>query len=827
MGQNTEGWSTILVHMICSRLDGVTLRFWESSHNSKEVPAYRNLINFLKNHCAVLQSVGSSHSVSADLKKPKLSVSHSSTSIGRCCFCSEPFHPVFSCKRFMKLKISERYDAVRRNGLCMNCLSSGHFARNCSKGSCRQCGKKHHSLLHTEMHSASTKSSVPQTTKRPPSEHHQQTQHTQSEPPTHQKAPTTNHTEPSTSLPVVNTQSHSTNPQFATDYPNTLQHTTALPTQTKTSTRQVLLSTAIVRICDANGSSMLARALLDSCSQYCFISSEFCRRMKLKELPNYLPVKGIGNTGSVSKKAVSGTISPRFDSISEFVEVMRFNVLPKLTIPLPCERFETCQWNLQENIVLADPEFYHTSDIDMIIGAEYYLDLLQEGRFRLSENGPTFQNTVFGWVVSGRIPSSSISVPGTSTALCSMSDLQEQLTRFWDLESCHLASTYSVEESTCEELFKKTTTRDVDGRFIVNLPRKDHVIGQLGSSRAVAERRFLSLERRLSNNPQLKKQYCEFMREYVTMGHMEKIREEDFSGAAHYFLPHHAVLKPESTTTKLRVVFDASCKTSSGLSLNDGLMIGPVVQDDLISIHARFRLHRIGIVADVTKMYRMIKMCPRDQKLQLILWRNDTDEPIEVFQLTTVTYGTASAPFLATRCMVQLAEDGEATHPGAAKVLRKDFYVDDMITGVDNPEEGKRLVEDTIALTDSAGFTLRKWNSNCEEVLKELQPDRCDHRAEFEMDSSPPISTVKTLGLVWCIRTDNFRFTMPEWNTTSVVTKRVVISDASKLFDPLGLIGPVVAEAKIFIQTLWKLELNWDDPLPENLQAFWLNTDEP
>ncbi|XP_062540862.1 uncharacterized protein LOC134208916 [Armigeres subalbatus] len=465
MGQNTDGWSTILVHMVCSRLDGVTLRFWESSHNSKEVPAYRNLINFLKNHCAVLQSVGSSHSVSVDLKKPKLSVSHSSTSIAvheaedlGAVRCSAKKRPVY------KLLIIRSF---------------------CPE--LQQRDEQYHQ-------------SVPQTTKRPPSEHHQQTQHTQSEPPTHQKAPTTNHTESSTSLPVVNTQSHSTNPQFATDYPNTLQHTTALPTQTKTSTRQVLLSTAIVRICDANGSSMLARALLDSCSQYCFISSEFCRRMKLAEFPNYLPVKGIGNTGSVSKKAVSGTISPRFDSISEFEEVMRFNVLPKLTIPLPCEGFETCQWNLPESIVLADPEFYHTSDIDMIIGAEYYLDLLQEGRFRLSENGPTFQNTVFGWVVSGRIPSSSISVPATSTALCSMSDLQEQLTRFWDLESCHLASTYSVEESTCEELFKKTTTRDVDGRFIVNLPRKDHVIGQLGSSRAVAERRFLSLERRLSNS---------------------------------------------------------------------------------------------------------------------------------------------------------------------------------------------------------------------------------------------------------------------------------------------------------------------------------------
>ncbi|XP_062534605.1 uncharacterized protein LOC134203760 [Armigeres subalbatus] len=483
MGQNTNGWSTILVHMVCSRLDGVTLRFWESSHNSKEVHVYRNLINFRKNHCALLQLVGSSN---FDLKKPKLSVSHSSTSIGRC-----------RCA-FMKLKISERYDAVRRNGLCMNCLSSGHFAQNCSK----------------EMNSAQVNT---------------------------------------TNRHSIRNRNH--------------QHTRKHQPQTTPNLPLHCQLSIHIRIAPTH-SSMFARALLDSCLQYCFILSEFCRRMKLEEFPNYLPVKGIGNTGSVSKKAVSGTISPRFDSISEFEEVMRFNVLPKLTIPLPCEGFETCQWNLPESIVLGDPEFYHISDIDMIFGAEYYLDLLQEGRFRL----------ITPYLV--------ISVPATSTALCFMFDLREQLTRFWDLESCHLARTYSVEESTCEELFKKTTTSDVDGRFIVNLHRKVHVIGHLGSSRAMAERRFLSLERRLSINPQLKKLYCEFMQEYVTMGHMEKIRKEDISGAAHYFLPHYAVLKPDSTITKLRVVFDTSCKTSSGLSLNDGLVVGPVGQYDQISIHA-------------------------------------------------------------------------------------------------------------------------------------------------------------------------------------------------------------------------------------------------
>ncbi|XP_062538824.1 uncharacterized protein LOC134207123 [Armigeres subalbatus] len=189
--------------------------------------------------------------------------------------------------------------------------------------------------------------------------------------------------------------------------------------------------------------------------------------------------------------------------------------------------------------IATDPHFYQSSSIDMIIGAEYYLDLLQEGRFRLSEEGPTFQNTVFGWIVS---------------------------------------------ESKCEEIFKQTTTRDEEGRFVVCLPKKRHIIEQLGESRRSAERRFISLERRFATNPQLKKLYCEFMEEYSSMGHMKEVSDAELSGSVCYYLPHHAVLKLDSTTTKLRVVFDASCKTTSGASLNDGLMVGPVVQDDLISI---------------------------------------------------------------------------------------------------------------------------------------------------------------------------------------------------------------------------------------------------
>ncbi|XP_062714029.1 uncharacterized protein LOC134290836 [Aedes albopictus] len=212
---------------------------------------------------------------------------------------------------------------------------------------------------------------------------------------------------------------------------------------------------------------MLARALLDSCSQYCFVTSDFCRRMNLKEFPNHLTVKGIGGSASVSQRTVSGTVSPRFASISNSEKAMHFNVLPKLTTPLPCEGFDVSRWNLPDRIVLADPEFYQTSDIDMIIGAEYYLDLLQEERFRPSEDGPTFQNTVFGWIVSGRISKATASVQVTATTLCS--------------------------------------TAEPQGRE--PLPRKQSIVAQLRDSRKSAERIFMSLERRFAASPQLKKQH--------------------------------------------------------------------------------------------------------------------------------------------------------------------------------------------------------------------------------------------------------------------------------------------------------------------------------
>ncbi|XP_058816746.1 uncharacterized protein LOC131680030 [Topomyia yanbarensis] len=406
---------------------------------------------------------------------------------------------------------------------------------------------------------------------------------------------------------------------------------------------------------------------------------------------------------------------------------------------------------------------------------------------------------------------------GKRDGRCAEPDLQELLARFWELETCHVNSTHSVEETACEELFERTTVRDAEGKFVVTLPRKEFAIARLGESKNIAHKRFLNLERRLDANLELKAMYREFIHEYLLMGHMKEISDESCDDPV-YYMPHHAVLKPDNTTTKLRVVFDGSCRASSGISLNDTLMVGPVVQDDLISIITRFRLHRFALVADVAKMYRMVRVQP--SHLQRILWRESPEESVNPFELTTVTYGTASAPYLATKCLKKLGEDSESTHPIAARVIQEDFYVDDMLSGADSIEEANALISELTQVANSAGFTLRKWNSNSAKLLSRLPKNLRDERSTLELDSSS--STVKTLGLRWDTGSDSFCFSFPQWRSNSAaITKRSIHSDAACLFDPPGLVGPVVVQAKIFIQQLWRLKCDWDDPLDESLQEVW------
>ena len=262
------------------------------------------------------------------------------------------------------------------------------------------------------------------------------------------------------------------------------------------------------------------------------------------------------------------------------------------------------------------------------------------------------------------------------------------------------------EQIACEQHFVKHTIQQPDGRFEVRLPLKTEAT-ELGFSRRMAENRFLAIERRLHKDLALKEQYCKFMQDYESSGHMEAVPPPTDDKTVCYYLPHHPVFKSTSTTTKKRVVFDGSAKTTSGMALNDILQTGPTIQEDLYSLVLRFRTHVICFTADIEQMYRQISMNPQDRNLQRIIWRQSPDQHIQEYCLKTVTYGTTSAPFLAIRCLKKLAEDNMVAHPKAVSVLLNDFYVDDLLSGASTIQEAIEIQELTTLLA-SAGFPLRK-----------------------------------------------------------------------------------------------------------------------
>lgn len=234
------------------------------------------------------------------------------------------------------------------------------------------------------------------------------------------------------------------------------------------------------------------------------------------------------------------------------------------------------------------------------------------------------------------------------------------------------------------------------------------------------------------------------------------------------------------------------------------------------------------VVSDVEKMFRQIGMSKEDAPLQSILWRADPNEEVSTYELTTVTYGTKPAPFLATRTLKQLAMDEQVSYPIAARAATEDVYMDDFLSGADNPEAALELRIQLDEMTQKGGFRLRKWASNCPLVLREIpETDLAVVKTEgVQLDPDP---AVRTLGLVWHPGADvlKFRFKIPELSAAEVLSKRRVLSIIATLFDPLGLIGPVITTAKIFMQQLWRLKdekgkkLDWDHPLPLTVDAEW------
>ncbi|KYQ57720.1 hypothetical protein ALC60_03312 [Trachymyrmex zeteki] len=252
--------------------------------------------------------------------------------------------------------------------------------------------------------------------------------------------------------------------------------------------------------------------------------------------------------------------------------------------------------------------------------------------------------------------------------------------------------------------------------------------------------------------------------------------------APRYYIPHHAVLKGSSLTIKLRVVFDASCKSNTGISLNECLSVGPTLQEDLFSILLRFRTFQYVITADIAQMYRQVLIDESQTSLQTIFWRADPTEEVAAFELKTVTYGTACASFLAVRAMQELASIYASIYPVGSITIVNDFYVDDLLSGADTEQEIRTLRNETIKILSSGGFHLRKWASNYPKLLQDIpHADICEPVHFINTDEEVSCDIVLLAQLIdKILRTIRFK---PEsvyyWTDSMIVIHWIKATDKS------------------------------------------------
>ncbi|XP_055947045.1 uncharacterized protein LOC129980690 [Argiope bruennichi] len=393
--------------------------------------------------------------------------------------------------------------------------------------------------------------------------------------------------------------------------------------------------------------------------------------------------------------------------------------------------------------------------------------------------------------------------------ICGAEELNSNLRKFWEIEEMGNELPKSKENAICEEHYARTHRRDETGKYTVAMPFKEHC-SCLGNSRDIALKRLESLWTRLSRDQKYLKLYSDFLKEYEELGHMSEIQDESVEPEVTYYMPHHGIYRPQKTTTKLRTVFNASTLTSSGKSLNSIQYNGGVIQDDLFTLLIRFRKHIFAFTSDIRQMYRMINIDESQRNLQRILWKEGANEPVKTYQLNTVTYGTVSAPYLAMRTLKQISIDEGKNFPSAASVLCHEFYMDDVLSGASTLEETKTLQHELVGILKTAQMSLHKWCVNTSELIPATEK-------EYEFSSTDEI---KTLGIAWKAKTDCFTFKV-DLQHNVYPTKRSVLSIIAGLFDPLGLLGPVITKAKIFMQQLWLLKIDWGEMLPEKEASEW------
>lgn len=234
----------------------------------------------------------------------------------------------------------------------------------------------------------------------------------------------------------------------------------------------ILLATAWIAVGSSTGSDAVVRALLDQGSVITLISERLAQRLRLERSRISITITGIGGAASVAKNAARISVSPR-NRLGPVLSVSAL-ILKSLTNYVPQRMESLTDLEYLRALELADNDPTSAAPIDIIIGADLYGSILRSGIRSRSPNEPVAQNSIFGWFISGSMPTqSNFEFTPLSTHHCSVhADLNDQMKAFWELEELPRKTYLSPEDDWCEKHFASTHFRAPDGRYVVRLPFK-------------------------------------------------------------------------------------------------------------------------------------------------------------------------------------------------------------------------------------------------------------------------------------------------------------------------------------------------------------------
>ena len=334
--------------------------------------------------------------------------------------------------------------------------------------------------------------------------------------------------------------------------------------------------------------------------------------------------------------------------------------------------------------------------------------------------------------------------------------------------------------------------------------------------------RLMKLKRRLTSDDQFRKDYNSFMQDIISSGYAERVPVDEASTKSKqvWYIPHHGVYHKKKPG-KIRVVFDCSA-VCDGQSLNQQLLQGPDLTNNLTGVLCRFRQERIAFMCDIQAMFHQVKVDVEHRNLLRFLWWDDPEmkrDPVE-FRMTVHLFGATSSPGCANFALKTTADQyEESCGREAADFVRRNFYVDDGLKSVQLVEEAKELIKNTKSFCQRGGFRLHKFTSNNKEVMSSVpQEDRAtDTKDRYLVNDVTAIE--RALGVHWCIESDTLQFRIIVQDKP--LSRRGILSTVSSVFDPLGLVAPFILVGKRILQELCRDGVGWDDEVPDDLRPQW------